>query len=830
MGVLKLFEGTGDLFCAIATIKTSEGSMQKVVDGTAFSVGRAPDCVLSIPDVGISRLHLLVSVKRGEVYVSDQGSSNGTFINGEKIESKRLIHVKPSDDIKLGKSDVVLQFACLEKHFKTDYIAESLLPIDEKNQLQSLIKASQHKAQEIVAMAQSQAEQLGKVASEKARNTENQTLLMQEEILSKAQVEGQQIISDTKRKTSQMIFEAEESARQATENIRRDAENKRHEAETYYQSKIKDAQVHGDQIIAKHTQMGQQMIEELRRKTIEKAEADAKLQLSGLFQSLDEKTIELEEIKKNCQLFEAQHKSALEQELAKTRQDFLTQFDLEKNQSIAELNEKLIQIEADYNKKKKEHEENEAKQIEDIQLRAKNLDSELKAAHEDLQQALNQDYEKNKSELATLLEKQKSNLESEVESQRQSLQKIQKEIEDYSEKHKDIKTKYESLNQTVTGLQSSETRLIEDIAVKRKEFETLNNKQNDLNEVIQGLEVKHQEITKAITNAKVKFEEDFLAHRKALDEEMQRVRFESKKKSSEYEELEKIKLEEYKLKVLAEKRQIEMNFERLKSDYEQKTKEAIDHERKKLEDSKHQFLALMNNQRAVVTNELTKAIIKIEKRGDQNHSSELISHAVTQVFDSHVAEFSLNTNSQGSLENQSRVKVQWLLYGFTSAMSLVLAFFFVVQPIINRNIKGTEENMIAQEAKVRPKFQPEKDFTYRDSYVEATLYTTNFSEIYTDEVLYDKWFKYITDYMFQTWRVPEEKTIEVTAISKALVESIKAKATELDAEFAEAGIVKLKQTESEAIKRMAEALGTQVKFEAFKRKEREFFEPYVQNQ
>lgn len=820
MGVLKLFEGTGDLYCAIATIKTSEGSTQKVVDGTAFSVGRAPDCVLSIPDVGISRIHILVSIKRGEIYISDQGSSNGTFINGEKIESKRLIHVKPSDDIKLGKSDVILQFGCIEKHFKTDYIAESLLPLDEKNNLQSLIKASQHKAQEIVSMAQHQAEQLSKLSAEKARNTENQTLLMQEEILTKANVDSQQVLSDTKRKSAQLVFEAEEAARQATESIRRDAENKRHEADSYYQNKIKDAQTHGNQILDKHTQMGLQMIEELRRKTIEKAELEAKEQLAVLFKSIDEKTEELEKIKSSCLSFENEHKKDLQNELTQIRTQFMDQFDSEKKSARQAHENQMLLLDSEFQKKKEFHEAYESEKIQEIQSRAL-----------ELERRLNDDYEKNKSEFSITLDKQKKQLENEVESQRLDLNKLHSEIADYTGKHATIKSKYESLAQAIEGLQETETRLIQDISSKRQELDSASQEYESKTQSLQALDTKHQEISKAIAISKAQFEEEFLNYKKELDAEMQKARFESKKRSSEYEELERIKLEEYKNKILAEKKQIEISYERLKNDYEKKTKDAIELEKKKLEDAKQQFLSLMNNQRALVINELAKALIKIEKRGDQHYSSELIAHAVTQVFDSNVAEFSLTANTQGSLESQRKVKVQWLSYGFGSAISLVLVFMFFVQPLINRNIKGTEENMLALEkSKVRPKFQPQQSLEYRENYVDATLYTSKFSEIYLDEVLHDKWFKYITDYMFQTWRVPEEKTIEVSAISKSLVESIRSRAADFDADYADKGIEKLKEAEAEAIKRMANALGTQVKFEAYKRKEREFFEPYVQNQ
>ncbi len=864
MGVLKLFEGTGDLYCAIATIKTSEGSMQKVVDGAAFSVGRAPDCVLSIPDVGISRLHLLVTIKRGEIYVTDQGSSNGTFINGERIEAKRLIHLKPSDEVKLGKSEVVIQFGCIEKHFKTDYIAESLLPVQEKDNLMGLIKASHHKAQEIVGMAQSQADQLVKVATEKARNTENQTLLMQEEILSKAQVDSQQIISDNKRKGAQIIFDAEEKARDATKSIHQDAESRRHEADVYYQQKINEAKAHGDEIIEKQTVLGQQMIEDLRKSTMEKAEKEAKEQLSNLFGLIDEKSEELEKIKRDVKHHADEQRDALEAELKKFRAEFMKKFDYEKQSALDEHQSRMALLESDYLHKKQEHDESESNRLQEIEDRVRKLNEKLDLEYADKrvrlerdyadrltsvereiaakksyleedfqtrQIKLTDDYEKNKNEFTTSLEKQRTMLEKEVESQRHNLHVVRSEIDDISEKHLELKSKFESLTNTVKELRKTETEIIQTVTDKRKDLDSVLSEHRRVSELIEENDVKYTELQKSYANLKTQFEADHLAYRKEIDTEMQRVRAEIKRKTSEYEELEKIKHDEYKNQLLAEKKQLDSNFERLKKEYELKTKEAIEFEKKKLEASKEQFLALMNSQRAVVTNELTKAIIKIEKKGDQNHSSELISHAVNSVFDSHVAEFSLTANTQNTVENSRKVKVQWLAYGFSAAFALVFAFVMVIQPQINKNVKGTEENLeAANQIKERPKFKPEQDLEYRDTYVDSVIYTSKFTETYLDEAIHDKWFKYITDYMFQTWRVPEEKTIEVSAIAKSLVESLKEKSSSIDAKFAEKSIESLKETEAEAIQRMADALGTQVKYEAFKRKEREFFEPYIQNQ
>ncbi|MFN9069139.1 MAG: hypothetical protein ACK5V3_18085, partial [Bdellovibrionales bacterium] len=399
-----------------------------------------------------------------------------------------------------------------------------------------------------------------------------------------------------------------------------------------------------------------------------------------------------------------------------------------------------------------------------------------------------------------------------------------------SEQHLEIKSKFDSLSQTFKGLQKSESELINLLDDKRKQLASVQDEQKRVSELIEESDKKYTDLQKAYSNLKVQYENDHLNYRKELDAEMQKLRSEFKKKSSEYEELERIKLEDYKTKIAFERKQLDSNFERTKKEFENKTKEVIEFEKKKLEDAKLQYLALMNSQRVHVVDELTKAVLKIEKRGDPVHSPQLIAAAVTSVFDSNVAEFSLTANSQSSAANSRNDKVKWLSYGFSSAFALVFGFIFLVQPQINKHIQGTEENIKASVVKERPKFQPEQDLEFRDSYTDKVIYTSKFTDIYLDEEIHDKWFKYISDYMFQTWRVPEEKTIEAVAMAKSLVDTLKNRSANLDAEFADKGIEKLREVENETIQKMGDILGTQVKFEAYKRKEREFFEPYIQNQ
>jgi two-component system, NtrC family, response regulator HydG len=68
-------------------------------------VGQSASCELRLDDREVSRRHLGVEIAEGELRVTDLGSTNGTRVNGVKVESARL---RPGDRIKIG--EVVLVF------------------------------------------------------------------------------------------------------------------------------------------------------------------------------------------------------------------------------------------------------------------------------------------------------------------------------------------------------------------------------------------------------------------------------------------------------------------------------------------------------------------------------------------------------------------------------------------------------------------------------------------------------------------------------------------------------------------------------------------------
>jgi len=75
----------------------SESSLELPEDIT--SVGRVPENVLQIEDDSVSSSHAQIFFEDGNFHVRDLGSTNGTFLNGEKITESPL---NSGDEVRFG--------------------------------------------------------------------------------------------------------------------------------------------------------------------------------------------------------------------------------------------------------------------------------------------------------------------------------------------------------------------------------------------------------------------------------------------------------------------------------------------------------------------------------------------------------------------------------------------------------------------------------------------------------------------------------------------------------------------------------------------------------
>ncbi len=83
----------------LVTRGRSASTVINLVDGVT-TAGRQDECQLRIKSSQVSRQHCQFFEKNGMLLVKDLGSSNGTFLNGKKIDGQRVLEA--GDEVTIG--------------------------------------------------------------------------------------------------------------------------------------------------------------------------------------------------------------------------------------------------------------------------------------------------------------------------------------------------------------------------------------------------------------------------------------------------------------------------------------------------------------------------------------------------------------------------------------------------------------------------------------------------------------------------------------------------------------------------------------------------------
>ncbi len=110
-------------------IRSAEGGAKERYDlgQTLVNLGRAPENSIVIAESKVSRLHAQLNWVNDDWEVVDLGSSNGTFVNGERIERRRIA---PGDTIQIGDSTLRYELGAAEPA-----AADAAITIDDEGDL-----------------------------------------------------------------------------------------------------------------------------------------------------------------------------------------------------------------------------------------------------------------------------------------------------------------------------------------------------------------------------------------------------------------------------------------------------------------------------------------------------------------------------------------------------------------------------------------------------------------------------------------------------------------------------------------------------------------------
>ncbi|MEG0587676.1 MAG: PrsW family glutamic-type intramembrane protease [Akkermansia sp.] len=82
--------------------------LQSLTAQNSYTIGRDPSSNLCIPDSTMSSCHAILKVREGKLLLGDNGSSNGTSVNGQQLHQNEYIKLRSGDRIVLGQVSLVL--------------------------------------------------------------------------------------------------------------------------------------------------------------------------------------------------------------------------------------------------------------------------------------------------------------------------------------------------------------------------------------------------------------------------------------------------------------------------------------------------------------------------------------------------------------------------------------------------------------------------------------------------------------------------------------------------------------------------------------------------
>jgi pSer/pThr/pTyr-binding forkhead associated (FHA) protein len=85
----------------------SDGKPRTVRLSASMTIGRAPECELRVEDTYASQQHARLFAKNNSWFVEDLGSTNGTFVNDQKLAAPAML--QPGDKVRVGQTIMELR-------------------------------------------------------------------------------------------------------------------------------------------------------------------------------------------------------------------------------------------------------------------------------------------------------------------------------------------------------------------------------------------------------------------------------------------------------------------------------------------------------------------------------------------------------------------------------------------------------------------------------------------------------------------------------------------------------------------------------------------------
>lgn len=739
-----------------------------------------------------------------------------SFTRKAKVEADETL-----EKAKQTAREVIADAARKEREILAEAKQKEILIIEEARQKESqlletaqrsaagIVPEAQRKAAEILLEAQRKSEEIGeKLAAEINAEVE----LIRARATAEIDEVRARTIADAKKQAQQELDSELRQARLDLANLHEELESLK---STTRQARL-DSGIAADEIKDLHRAIAQL--------TLNRQELDDELE--NLIQRRDEFLHEIRELEETNHRFETinneirSQKTTLQNELSDLRQRVVVERGkLDNSRSeLQETNDRLKEV-------VQKHRE----EVAALTTRKLEIDTQLAAAKEELDGA-RQERTAIQESFAEQLKRAKENYEQEAKRYAE-LTQMQEEV--YEELVRKQNAAYE---EQVQNHNRSYERMLEEhreslartIDAEKKQadetshaitqsVERLRNEHRQLNQDIDQLETKRIESTESVrqlTSRQAQMQNE-VNH---LEESLRSIR------SSNEQTLKYAKVE------------ADTELQKLKDDSEKRISDYVQSENRRLEALKAQMLRNLHQENDSLSNEIHQKIWSLLMRhvGQevyQQRAAETLA-VIKQIIVNRImgiADGETSKKSTETLQTLKRRSLQQQLrsasIGFAAAFLLLMGFRFWEKRIESLDFASmADAQRIERERELAARrFNPPQDLNVRDSYVDAVLYTKHFDTLYLEPAVQQRWVKEASDYLFKKWRVDETKTVQVIATAQTLVSTLRKMKGEIHPDFVKQNLAKMKEVETDSIKKMSELLGTRVKYEALKKFEKNFF-------
>lgn len=781
------------------------------IDKSEFVLGRGDSSAVPIVDNGISREHLKVRLQDNLIQVQDLNSSNGTYVEGIKLNPMEFVPVRDTYTITFGNSQSKIKLKIMD-------VSEQL-----SGEVKTIEKETDHPPIVVDLSAFPKTEEDFKLsfknvglnlpkyknASEHAQEIIKEAEYMKHSIIKGADVYKTKIINETKIQTRKATEEAYAEYQKLIDRLLDDTRRELQRLKTETEIMLDDKRLQANEEIQNMWKEHRELIRKDKEKQLEVIEKENIIKLELSIEKMKSDMFS----EKNRLITEA------ENEILHKKRQYQVEFENEKSEHLSR-----IKLYSD-----------ELNKIQATIAESERLFKENKTLKEDSDLEL--------SKVLSQLKQEKENLEF-----------ANKQYNDLLELHKKIEGEIGQFEQIKAGWKQEE----EAAAAQFNEIKAGWQKEQDdaavqFDQVKLGWEQEQKEAEKKFEEVKAGWQ----AEQEHAEQHLQSIK---NQWQVELDKAEKERAEhERAFTALSEKKdQIEEQIRFLSQtleDSKKKAKEELDNEyknlkaieAKKFDDYKANEIKELQKIRDNHTNAIKKFSVdlsqeiatKIEMLAKKAPSGSFDFEKNFELINSVIqVKSAINTGSESKhaeqLDDWKKRKRKENLSLMSSGFAIGLVAVFVGSFAYKRlNTDPVQEELarMAIERKIataQNAYVAQKTNQYYDTYVDATLYTENFTETYLNDDIQQEWVSYATKYFLRQWKVPEENVIKVIANSRAFVQMVDEARATLKKDRIKSDLEKLKDQEKESVASQSDILGTNVKYEAYKKLEKDFFSQRLQ--